>query len=413
MEQRVLETFLQTSDSIGLHLPEDTQALRSLLENWHIIPERWPPDTILSLMALAQHHGVPTRLLDWSRHPLKAALFAARGAARLSDSEGRLSVWALFVEKLDMIRSKELAPPFTVLTAPAATNSNLRAQEGVFTLGKRIKAGDQSPVDRTPFDQMLAAWIRLHKIETPGPWFQRITLPKAEAEDLSFQLSLEGITQASLFPDFHGVVDTMKDFAHWQGAEGPGRKRAAAFISGYSVSSHCEIDLPQLLGKRAAQLTSFGQNLDGQEHKFSFIDSLIEDSFRQHIILMHEFTRELPYLEDRPTHIFEIESNYGASAGAFQVRNFYTRLIATQFVSLKPEDPSLTLTATGHEFAEWLISQGRKAAFMNTPFGSWGTPAANGPIMKFRQMQAKQAMRQRQAVTEVPTAQPPEPPLPT
>lgn len=42
-------------------------------------------------MALARHHGVPSRFLDWSTEPLIAAFFSARN----SKNEEDICVWAL------------------------------------------------------------------------------------------------------------------------------------------------------------------------------------------------------------------------------------------------------------------------------------------------------------------------------
>ena len=215
-ETRVLAEFFGVADAIGLALPEDTQTLRRIFDDHWIEPlPRWPPSELLSLMALAQHHHLPTRLLDWTRHHLKAAHFAAYEPAQEKSPQGRLSVWVFDLIQRDLVRGFG-APklPFTIITAPAATNLNLRAQEGVFTVGEPIE-NDDSFVDRRPFDQMLAELCAQRSIGSSMPWFYRITLPKSEARELSAELGKESITRATLFPDFYGVVEAMKEARLW------------------------------------------------------------------------------------------------------------------------------------------------------------------------------------------------------
>ncbi len=204
-----------------LVLPEDTQLLRSYLKRARHESDPWPQEHVLSLMALAQHHGVPTRLLDWSRNPLKAALFAASGG-----KTGRLSVWAFSLALLELCTPSTpsesvRSAPFVLVTAPSATNSNLHAQEGLFTLAQGI-AADESPIDRRSLDQVLGDWIKNYQTKSSIGWFHRVTLPKAQADNLCWELAHEGITQATLFPNFYGVVAAMDDMNRWMRPGGPG-----------------------------------------------------------------------------------------------------------------------------------------------------------------------------------------------
>ena len=64
--------FFWLSDASGLRIPEDSQQLRDYFTEFRETPlgrradrfySKWPPNEILSLLALGQHHGLPSRLL--------------------------------------------------------------------------------------------------------------------------------------------------------------------------------------------------------------------------------------------------------------------------------------------------------------------------------------------------------------
>jgi hypothetical protein len=213
LERETLRVFFDASDDAGLPLPEDSQAIRATLERGH---EAWPEVALLSILALAQHHGVPTRLLDWSWDWRVAAFFAACGSLRMN-CDAPLAVWSLDVEQLRYQEVPGLREPpkkprqfrLRLVTAPTASNSNLRAQKGLFTLLEVVDSASMepwTPLDRLADDNELGG----HALE-----LVKYTLPSSEAPTLMHQLHLECMTAAILFPGYGGVVQSLKDRALW------------------------------------------------------------------------------------------------------------------------------------------------------------------------------------------------------
>src|SRR5580658_4507268 len=88
--------------------------------------------TVWDTLALAQHHGLPTRLLDWTTNPLIACFFAVTGEPRDSDAK----VFA--IRPSETINIVDQNDPFSVpdvgVILPGAVASRIVSQRGVFTV---------------------------------------------------------------------------------------------------------------------------------------------------------------------------------------------------------------------------------------------------------------------------------------
>lgn len=227
-ELSTIERFFGLADRTGLPLPEDSQALRDSLFDLQFLDgdlRDWPPQNLLSLIALAQHYGIPTRLLDWSRNAFIAAYFAAIEAAKWrveQESSGveRLAVWAFKAIGYDLNRIASYKHPnrlekirmISVITAPEASNINLHAQRGVFTLCRSVVDSLEAPAHREPMDEVvknLSAQDDIHNnlIE--------FSLPISESPRLLHLLARENVDAAALFPGYYGVARAMREKSYW------------------------------------------------------------------------------------------------------------------------------------------------------------------------------------------------------
>lgn len=160
-EQRLLDEFMRGARAHARIEPKD--------------PWEW--------LALAQHSGLATRLLDWTANPLAALYFAVEERSIQSDS----AVWCYHHSGRGHADGHVQSPFFVdeiIEFRPAHVTPRITVQGGCFT------------VQPDPQVQRPAITGQLRKI----------TIPKDRRPQFRDELRKLGIDRASLFPDLDGIA---------------------------------------------------------------------------------------------------------------------------------------------------------------------------------------------------------------
>lgn len=179
-------------------------------------------DTIWNWLAIAQHHGLPTRMLDWTYSPLIALHFVT-AKIEAFDTDG--AVWAVdFMKLRDLLPDKlklalqeeqavvfnvellndtvgslqefdRLSPqPFTIFLEPPSLDQRIVTQSALFSMMSSPTAS---------FDDWLA--------DKPG-LYRRIIIPASLKWEVRDKLDQLNITERILFPGLDGLSKYLRRY---------------------------------------------------------------------------------------------------------------------------------------------------------------------------------------------------------
>lgn len=175
------------------------------------------------LLVTAQHHGVPTRLLDWSYSPLVAAHFATSGEGDADRIVWRLD-WAAMHRHFGL-------PPFAFLVEDVGDLLRQQGVESLWELFGRPDGGESRVVcmlDPPALDARIVAQAAAFTVSADKTrsldqvlrergivhLLTRYVIPAERVPSLRDQLDLVTMDERRLFPDLDGVAAQMRRYYH-------------------------------------------------------------------------------------------------------------------------------------------------------------------------------------------------------
>lgn len=221
-ELRIVQDFIDIADRTGQIIPENSpvrfpmgrysaEILKDSLNNLaRDTLDPFPVGFGSVEFSIAQHHGIPTRCLDWSYSPFVAAYFALEDAFEYFTAKGvtpnqRLSVWAIRFTCLSLETDNDKYASLELITQRRRKIEYMGAQGGLLVYDRQASRRYLQHGLWIAFEDILQEKYQ-HEVDV----IRKVTLPISEAVNALKLLMLEGITRAHLMPTWDNVASTLK-----------------------------------------------------------------------------------------------------------------------------------------------------------------------------------------------------------
>ncbi|AFZ31762.1 FRG domain protein [Gloeocapsa sp. PCC 7428] len=171
------------------------EAEQAMLNNFKLLSVpllKEKPDNDWEWLAIMQHHGLATRLLDWSVIPLAALWFTVCKPA--AENQNGV-IWLFHPDAEDYISTLKPQDPFQIdrisLLQPRLVTERIKAQWGWFTAHY--------------YDVEAGTFAALNTDPTYIPRLTKLIIPSDKFALFRFQLDRLGVNSAELFPDLEGL----------------------------------------------------------------------------------------------------------------------------------------------------------------------------------------------------------------
>jgi hypothetical protein len=170
-------------------------------------------------LTIAQHHGLPTRLLDWTYSPFVAAHFATADTERF-DCDG--AIWFADYVKINEMLPSPLSDELVNQGAHAFTLEMLEHALGTIREfdslgGDRVLFFEPPSIDARIVNQFAFFSVMSSPTAHLGRWLAqhpdicgRIIIPKELKWEIRDKLDQANITERTLFPGLDGLASWLK-----------------------------------------------------------------------------------------------------------------------------------------------------------------------------------------------------------